>query len=195
MKCVQSWSSYSAARTYFLVVFVGLFFLGLVTTIVLYTIIIVKIKQKKETSGEAVRRSKEAQERKLLRVVIAITMVFFACFFPQAVLIVLAPVHAIPICHAEALRLVAKVMEQTYGAVNPILCMAFSSNYRSGFISVFVSCYRSLTSPCHTKTLEFNAEVQTQRGSQEPIPAQQNTPRNYDEPPRELVTRNIVLRS
>lgn len=147
-KCLQSgWSSYHAAMTYYLVVFVGLFFLALITTIVFYTIIIVTIKRK-PVSGERLRRTKEAQERKLLRVVISITVVFFACFFPQTVLIMTAPLYAIPHCHAEALRITTKVMEQIYSAVNPILCMTFSANYRSGFMSSLLGVTGCIASPC-----------------------------------------------
>lgn len=188
-KCYQNWT-YQEAMTYYLVVFVGLFFLALVTTILMYTIIIVKIKQK-QVSGERLRRSKEAQERKLLRVVIAITVVFFACFFPQTVLIMVAPMYAIPVCHAEALRVVTKVMEQAYSAVNPILCMTFSANYRSGFISALMSVVGCVTSLCRRKTFEVGAHGQ--RDADNHVAVHEDGHRNYDEPPRELVTRNLVV--
>lgn len=189
--CEQQWNSYSEAMAYYLTVFVGLFFLALLTTIIFYSIVIIKIKQKKASSQETIRRSKEAQERKLLRVAIAITLVFFACFFPQTVLIVLAPVYAIPKCHAEALRLVTKVMEQTYSAMNPILCMAFSTNYRYGFISALQSVYSCLVSLCRRKTVQFSSEAYV-LGEQKQTRSQEGTRRNMDETPREYATRNLV---
>jgi len=177
---------------YFLIVFVGLFFFALLTTITLYTIIIIKIQQKKASSQETIRRSKEAQERKLLRVAIAITTVFFACLFPQTVLIVLAPVYAIPECHAEALRIVTKVMEQTYSAMNPILCMVFSVNYRSGFISALQSCYVCLTSACRSRTVRFVSEAYV-LGQQEQNRAREEVGRHMGEAPRDYPTRNLVM--
>ncbi|KAK3733772.1 hypothetical protein QZH41_000680 [Actinostola sp. cb2023] len=164
--CYQKWSSAKKAMIYYLVVFVGLFFLALATTIVMYTIIIVKIKQKK-VSGETVsglRRSRETQERKLLRVVIAITIVFFACFFPQTVLIIVAPLYVVPRCHAEALRLVAKVMEQTYSAVNPILCITFSANYRSGFVSALGATAPPPSCPCAVDGPDFSVLTSSSSG-------------------------------
>lgn len=159
--CYQKWSSPKAAMVYYTVIFAGIYCLALIAILIMYTLIIARIQHKKSTGAQEsnLRKSREAQERKIFSVAVAITVVFFACFCPQTVLVIVAPLNAIPLCHIEALRFVTKVMEQTYSAVNPILCIIFSLNYREGFISIISRVAGRTTSINKSKRGELPREM------------------------------------
>jgi hypothetical protein len=192
--CYQNWSSPRAAMVYYLVIFVGIFCLALFSIIVMYTMIIVKIQRKKGTGAPEsnLRKSRDAQERKIFSVAIAITVVFFACFCPQTILVIVAPLNAIPVCHIEALRFVTKVMEQTYAAVNPILCIIFSLNYREGFVAILSSLAGRIASVTqdHSQRVELPKQMVTRNNDVNSSPSSKQ---QKETPPRGLVTSDLEI--
>ncbi|XP_032238266.2 QRFP-like peptide receptor [Nematostella vectensis] len=151
--CYQHWASPHSALIYYSVFLAGLFLWALLAIAIMYSIIIVKLRRSRG-SGHAwvVRKSREVQERKILQVALVITIVFFACFMPQVILVIVAPLDVWPHCSIEVLRFVTKVMEHSYTAFNPLICLIFSQNYREGFIRVFLSSCGFCTYPLEDDT-------------------------------------------
>ncbi|EDO41200.1 predicted protein [Nematostella vectensis] len=151
--CYQHWASPHSALVYYSVFLAGLFLWALLAIAIMYSIIIVKLRRSRG-SGHAwvVRKSREVQERKILQVALVITVVFFACFMPQVILVIVAPLDVWPHCSIEVLRFVTKVMEHSYTAFNPLICLIFSQNYREGFIRVFLSSCGFCTYPLEDDT-------------------------------------------
>ncbi|KAK3733124.1 hypothetical protein QZH41_003233 [Actinostola sp. cb2023] len=114
---------------------------SLVLTVVLYTILIIKLKRSKPPGAcsNAAQARKEKASRKLLHMLLVITVCFILCWFVYffAFDIFKRPLDC-------SIRFVRLFLAHCNSAINPCVLVVFNSRYRNGykhcFSKVFPSC-------------------------------------------------------
>ena len=151
LMCVTLWKEIfgDTLANYILAVIVVFFFIPFVLVVVLYSIILMKLNMQVHP-GEQSDNAKEQRNRRnrnVLKMAIAIVVVFFVCFMPYLsnILIVFhsAPHSSIFFsCSFDLYYVVTYYVCLANSAINPIICVIFSSNYRQA-LKRLVNC-------CHT---------------------------------------------
>ena len=104
-------------------------------TIILYSIILFKLKSQKtpgEQSVNAVKR-REKRQRNVLRMAVAIVTGFFLCWGPSNLIALLTVfVWDNTTCEIANYWLITLLMAYANCAVNPCICFGFSGKYRQG---------------------------------------------------------------
>ena len=127
---------------FFLAVSAVFLYIPFASMLILYSIIIIKIKTKKlpgEHSLKAVKQHTK-RHRNVLKMSVAIVLVFAICWIPLSVLNVLYLIvwdtsTALP-CTIVRYDFVASFIARANCAVNPCICFTFSENYRRGLKSL-----------------------------------------------------------
>ena len=131
--------TFSAAMTiiylYFPLVFIGL----------LNLIISLKMKANKIIGLQSVnvREQRLKRERNVLKMCIAIVLVFAVCWVPFSIwwlLLVCSSDRTISSCGFQFFGVIAVFLRRSNCAVNPYICFIFSVNYRQGLKYLF-SCF------------------------------------------------------
>ena len=145
--CLLQWNDAfgesSSLANYFVTVFVVFFYIPIALLTVLYSIIIIQLRSQiipGEQSANA-EQQRERRNRKVLKMAIAIVVVFVLCWLPFSVVKLLkyfAWNRKIP-CHFSVFRFIAPFLSHATSAVNPCICFIFSANYRRG-IGTFLKC-------------------------------------------------------
>ena len=149
LRCVSLWIEtfgWNTYQNYVLAVTVVFFFIPFVLVVVLYSTILMKLNMQVHP-GEQSANAKEQRKRRnrnVLKMAIAIVVVFFICFMPYLsnLLIVRlsAPDSSILFsCSFGLYYIVAFYVSLTNSAINPIICLIFSSNYRQA-LKRLVNC-------------------------------------------------------
>ena len=121
-------------------------FIPFVVLVILYSIILIKLK-KQVHPGEQSANAEEQRTRRnrnVLKMTVAIVVVFFICWIPLTINVLmlhLVPTKTLDFCKFWVSFNVALFMAYTYCAINPIICLTFSSNYRQAL--------RRLVNCCH----------------------------------------------
>ena len=106
--------------------------------IILYSIIIIKLKTQKHPGEQSVntQQQRNRRNRNVLQLSIAIVLVFVFCWLPNTTNVLIIRYRASSIhqfsCGFWLYYDVTYYMAVGYCAINPIICFVFSSNYREG---------------------------------------------------------------
>ena len=114
------------------------FYIPISLLIILYSIIVFKLKTQKHPGEQSVIAEKQRarRNRNVLKMAIAIVLGFVLCFFPWSIFILLirfAWDNRLYQCNITASWTIAWLMATSNCAVNPCICFIFCRNYRQGF--------------------------------------------------------------
>ena len=149
LMCKSLWQEAFGGNTYPNYVLAGaivFFYIPFVLLVILYSIILIKLK-KQAHPGEKSANAEEKRTRRnknVFKMTVAIVVVFFICYIPcLSIMIILgfsAPDSPIfSSCSFYPYALVTLFMAYANCAINPIICLTLSSNYRQA-LKRLVSC-------------------------------------------------------
>ena len=138
MRCTSQWRETlgaNANRNFVLVVAIVFFYTPFVLLAIFYSVILIKLKRQAHP-GEASANAEEQRTRRIrnvLKMAIAIVVAFFICLIPMfsnvMISVLSAPISTIS-CSFYLYNVIAIFMSLANCAINPIICLIFSSNYR-----------------------------------------------------------------
>ena len=138
MSCKTQWTETfgeNANRNYILVLAIVFFYTPFVLLAILYSVILIKLKRQAHP-GEPSANAEEQRTRRIrsvLKMAIAIVVVFFICWIPRfsggMIYVLSAPKSSISTCSFKLYDLITSFMPLANCALNPIICLIFSSNY------------------------------------------------------------------
>ena len=127
----------SSFGIYILSAFIFFYYIPFVVLVILYSIILIKLK-KQAHPGEQSASAEEQRTRRnrnVLKMIVAIVVAFFICWIPfsiQLVTFYFVPKNTLD-CKFRVSYNVAWFVAYTNCAINPIICLTFTSNYRQAF--------------------------------------------------------------
>ena len=146
--CIFSWAPLyekdNVVKEYFIVLSFFLFILPMVILILLYSIIIVRLRERK-VKGNCFSSNRQyswnKQTRNVLRAVIAVVVVFAISWLPFNVFVYLILFYRDlnPSCTVRTVYMYIVILAQANNAVNPYVIFSFSTNYRQGLKALFCS--------------------------------------------------------
>ena len=120
------------------------FYIPFVALVILYSVILIKLKRQVHP-GEQSASAKEQRTRRnrnVLKMTVAIVVAFFICWIPFSIQLVTS--HFVPKntldCKFWVSYYVALFMAHTNCAINPIICLTFTSNYRQALRRLVNCC-------------------------------------------------------
>ena len=135
-----------SANNYLLAYFIAFFYIPFVLLTMLYAIILIKLKQHAhpgEPSANA-EKQRSRKNRNVLKMAIVIVFAFFLCWIPfitNRTISHFAPNSSIWYsCNFLLYDNFTYFMAATNCAINPMICLIFSSNYRQGLKKLFSCC-------------------------------------------------------
>ena len=147
-RCMNQWevifSENSSLAIYLLSTYIFSFYIPFVILAILYSIILIKLK-KQAHPGEQLASAEEQRtrtNRNVLKMTIAIVVAFFICWIPfsiQVVTVYFVPRNTLD-CKFLVSYNVALFMAYANCAINPIICLTFSSNYRQALRRLVNCC-------------------------------------------------------
>ena len=142
MRCVMRWKKAfgesSSFADYLLAGSILFRYISVMLLIILYSIIIIKLKTQKHPGEQSAntQQQRNRRNRNVLQLSIAIVLVFVFCRLPYATNFLIIGYRASSIhqfsCGFWLYYYVTYYMAVGYCAINPIICFVFSSNYRQG---------------------------------------------------------------
>ena len=129
-------------ENYFMVILIVFIFTPFVLISILYIIIFLKLKLQKipgERSANAEAEQRRLRKNHVLKTAIAIMSGFAICWLPVLIrhLLVLFPSDINMSCGFQHFSSVAFLMVNINCALNPCICVIFSSRYREGLMTLF----------------------------------------------------------
>ena len=106
--------------------------------VILYSIIVIKLKTQAHPGEQSAnsQQQRDRRNRNVLQMSIAIVTVFVLCSLPYSInilIIVYQDTFTHLSCSFWIYYEVTRYMAIAYGAINPVICFMFSSNYRKAF--------------------------------------------------------------
>ena len=136
----------SSANYYIVANFIAFFYIPFVLLIILYAIILIKLKQHAHP-GEQTANAEEMRSRRnrnVLNMAIVIVFVFFLCWIPyitnQTIFHFVRNSSIWFSCNFLLYDFFTSFMAAANCTVNPIICLIFSSNYRQGLKRLVTFC-------------------------------------------------------
>ena len=120
------------------------FYIPFVALVILYSVILIKLKRQVhpgEQSASAEEQRKR-RNRNVLKMTVAIVVAFFICWIPFSIQLVTSyfvPKNTLD-CKFWVSYYVALFMAYTNCAINPIICLTFTSNYRQALRRLVNCC-------------------------------------------------------
>ena len=143
MFCKRNWNEESLSYENYVVSCVVVFiFIPLILIAILYIIIYLKLKSQKipgEQLGNA-GQQRQQRERNVLKMAIAIVLGFAVCWLPPAIfwfIFLFTQTIVYPNCGIPKVVYVVNFMGLANSAINPCICLIFSSNYRKELMALF----------------------------------------------------------
>ena len=139
--CINQWDvifgEKSSFGIYLLSASILFFYIPFVVLVILYSIILIKLKNQVHPGEQSasVEEQRTRRNRNVLKMAVAIVVAFFICWIPfsiQLVTIFFIPKITLD-CKFSVSFNVALFMAYTNCAINPIICLTFTSNYRQAF--------------------------------------------------------------
>ena len=124
--------------------FIFFYYIPFVVLVILYSIILIKLK-KQAHPGEQSASAEEQRTRRnrnVLKMTVSIVVAFFICLIPYSIQVVTSyfvPKNTLD-CKFWVSFYVALFMAYTNCAINPIICLTFSSNYRQALRRLVNCC-------------------------------------------------------
>ncbi|XP_058972343.2 neuropeptide FF receptor 1-like [Pocillopora verrucosa] len=145
--CSMQWNNTFAEslslKTYVLGLIVVIIYVPLVLIAILYFVISLKIKSQKIPGKQSAnaRERRLKKERNVLKMSVAIVLVFAVCWLPFSIYALLffysSNMAMRSSCGMEYFKTIAFLLAHSYCAVNPCICFIFSGNYRQGLKNLF----------------------------------------------------------
>ena len=138
------------ASSFYLTVFIVLFYIPLVLIAILHLTILLTLKSQKIPGEQSVnaREQRVKRERNVLKMSIAIVLVFAICWLPFTLswLLLVFPTDdtMISSCAFWYFRSIFIFLAYSNCAINPYICFIFSGNYRQGLKNL-LSCWAADT--------------------------------------------------
>ena len=143
--CRYSWGpnvdSIQASKAYFVVLSVTLFFFPATIIIIVYGMIVISLWRKKFPGIQSLKDKKRISKRNrsVLKMVVAVVVVFICCWLPSNVSIYLSLFHrgfSKP-CYISTLFFWVILLAYSNVCITPFLYFIFNENFRQGFRHVF----------------------------------------------------------
>ncbi|XP_073249916.1 RYamide receptor-like [Porites lutea] len=142
MRCDTRWKKAfgesSSVTDYLLAGSILFRYIPVMLLIILYSIIIIKLKTQKHPGERSAntQQQRNRRNRNVLQLSIAIVLVFVFCWLPFTTSVLImryrgSSIHSVS-CGFWLYYCVSYYMGVGYCAINPIICFVFSSNYREG---------------------------------------------------------------
>ena len=142
IRCVVRWrkafGESSSFTDYLLAGSILFRYIHVMLLIILYSIIIIKLKTQKHPGEQSAntQEQRNRRNRNVLQLSIAIVLVFVFCWLPFTTSLLImkyraSSIHSVS-CSFWLYYCVSYYMAVGYCAINPIICFLFSSNYREG---------------------------------------------------------------
>ena len=134
----------SSFGIYILSASIFFYYIPFVVLVILYSIILIKLKNQVHPGEQSasVGEQRTRRNRNVLKMTIAIVVAFFICWIPFSIQLV--TIYFIPKitldCKFFASFNVALFMAYTNCAINPIICLTFTRNYRQGLRRLVNCC-------------------------------------------------------
>jgi len=148
-RCMNQWEvifgDKSSFGIYLLSLAILFFYIPFVVLMILYSIILIKLK-KQAHPGEQSASAEEQRikrNRNVLKMTVAIVVAFFICWIPFFINVAIfnfVPTKTWYSCKLRVSHNVAMFMAFTYCAINPIICLTFTSNYRQALRRLVNCC-------------------------------------------------------
>lgn len=145
--CVYNWSPFldhdKTSRVFILIMSITLFFFPATILTIVYSIIIITLKRQKFPGNQSVKDKKRVakRNRSVLRMVVAVVVVFICCWLPFNVSVYIALFQwgsNVP-CYISSLFFWVTFIAYSNGCISPCLYFIFNENFRQGFRKVFLS--------------------------------------------------------
>ena len=147
--CLQQWNEVFGETlsqpNYFLAVYIVIIYIPLVLIAILHLAILLKLNSQKIPGEQSVnaREQRVKRERNVLKMSIAIVLVFTICWLPFTIYVLLFffPTDSTMIssCGFQYFRSISFFLACLNCAINPCICFIFSGNYRQGLKNL-LSC-------------------------------------------------------
>ena len=134
----------SSVGIYLLSACIVFFYIPFVVLVILYSIILIKLKKQVHPGEQSVSAEEQRTRRfrNVLKMAVAIVVVFFICWIPFSINLVTS--YFVPKITLDCKFLVsldvALFMAYTNCAINPIICLTFTSNYRQALRRLVNCC-------------------------------------------------------
>jgi len=143
LACERRWNKSSSFANYFLGLYVVFLYIPIVLLVILYSIIVIKLKTQKipgEQSDNA-EQQRAKRNRNVQKMAIAIVIGFVLCWLPWSI------IHLLILFARESDRTlpcgfylyndIGYIVAFSSCAINPCICFTFSGNYRQGLKRLF----------------------------------------------------------
>ena len=167
--CVINWGPNvdhsKALKAYFLVMSITLFIIPVAALAVFYSVIIATLKTLTFPGNQSVqdRQRVAKRNRNVVRMVVAVVIVFTGCWLPFNVSVYVHLFHwgpNIP-CYAHTLMFCVLFLAYSNSYITPYLYFIFSANFRQGFRKIFCFPRRHLRSRARNRTFSRQVHVHT----------------------------------
>ena len=152
--CLNQWNKTfgetPSLANYYLAVYIVIIYIPLVLIAILYLAILLKLKSQKIPGEQSVnaREQRAKREQNVLKMSIAIVLVFTICWLPVTArsLLLFFPPDSIVISSCGFLYFwsISHFLALSNCAINPCICLIFSGNYRQGLKNL-LSCFSADT--------------------------------------------------
>lgn len=144
--CRYNWSPFldhgKAMTVYFVILSITFFFFPVTILTIVYSIIIITLKRQKFPGNQSLKDKKRVakRNRSVLRMVVAVVVVFVCCWLPVNVSIYLLLFQWGPNvpCYTSSLFFWVTFIAFSNGGISPCLYFIFNENFRQGFRKVFL---------------------------------------------------------
>ena len=150
MYCVLAWNeafgeSFSYVRNYFLVIVILFYYIPIAVLVILYSIIVIKLKKQKIPGEQSVNAEQQRpkRNRNVLTLAIAIVVGFVLCWVPATIIVLLSLFARDLPCGFWFYESIAFFMAHSNCAINPCICFSFSANYRQG-LKRLLKCFNKV---------------------------------------------------
>ena len=125
----------SSFANYNLALIVVFFYIPIVLLVVLYSVIVIKLKTQKIPGEQSVgaEQQRAKRNRSVLKMAIAVVVGFTLCWLPKTIILLLSLFPRWNVsCAFSLYAYIAHFMSLSNCAINPCICFIFSGNYRQG---------------------------------------------------------------
>ena len=146
--CINQWDlifgEKSSFGIYLLSASILLFYIPFVVLVILHSIILLKLKMEAHPGEQSASAEEQRtrRNRKVLKMTVAIVVAFFICWIPFSIQLVTSffvPKNHLD-CKFRVSLYVAFFIACTNCAINPIICLTFTSNYRQALRRLVNCC-------------------------------------------------------
>ena len=148
--CFLQWNeafgeSFSYVNYFLLVTFILFYYIPIAVLVILYSIIVIKLKKQKIPGQQSVNAEQQRakRNRNVLKLAIAIVVGFVLCWVPSTTIFLVSHFARDLPCGFWLYYSIAFFMAYSNCAINPCICFSFSANYRQG-LKRLLKCFNKV---------------------------------------------------